>query len=214
MRHPWSLLRVSTHPPIKHFIFQLQAQMNTSTNNDIISSTKFLYQEDILQRAICDHCDKDIRGTRYKCMQCNDFDLCSVCEPNSLSIHDSNHVFLEIKYPHDKYTLKRSFRSFTEKFDTKIIHQGIICDECDCVVQKVRYMCVNCVNFDLCEGCHLKSQHNPFHSFVIARRTLLTRKKCPQLPVIYNEIFPSRSNAPILIKEVKKDFITSIHPYN
>ena len=29
---------------------------------------------------VCDGCDKTIRGFRYKCVQCPDYDLCGKCE--------------------------------------------------------------------------------------------------------------------------------------
>lgn len=52
---------------------------------------------------VCDNCDQNIHGIRYKCGNCLDFDLCQECEnlPNS---HNKNHIFLKIRYP---VTLKR-----------------------------------------------------------------------------------------------------------
>ena len=45
----------------------------------------------------CDGCGiKPIVGVRYKCAQCEDFDLCAVCEEKDTN---HRHIFLKIKYP-------------------------------------------------------------------------------------------------------------------
>ncbi|ORZ11982.1 hypothetical protein BCR42DRAFT_453919 [Absidia repens] len=44
---------------------------------------------------ICDHCNADIVGVRYKCGHCPDYDLCEACEP--LRLHNQDHVFLKIR---------------------------------------------------------------------------------------------------------------------
>ncbi|CAL1539180.1 unnamed protein product [Lymnaea stagnalis] len=46
----------------------------------------------------CDQCNVEIRGIRYKCGNCFDFDLCEVCE-DVPDIHDPTHVFLKLRYP-------------------------------------------------------------------------------------------------------------------
>ncbi|KAG8200218.1 hypothetical protein JTE90_024997 [Oedothorax gibbosus] len=46
----------------------------------------------------CDGCDKDIFGPRYKCLQCENFDLCSVC--NSANKH-SEHDMIKLVKPSD-----------------------------------------------------------------------------------------------------------------
>jgi hypothetical protein len=52
--------------------------------------------------AYCDHCDKRIVGTRWKCINCPDFDLCDACEEilmkNQGQPHERTHSFLKIKY--------------------------------------------------------------------------------------------------------------------
>lgn len=45
---------------------------------------------------ICDGCDADVIGFRYKCLECHDYDLCSKCEKGN--IH-SSHVMIRITDP-------------------------------------------------------------------------------------------------------------------
>ncbi|KAI8363755.1 hypothetical protein B0O80DRAFT_21429 [Mortierella sp. GBAus27b] len=48
---------------------------------------------------VCDGCSKPIRGIRYKCGNCDDFDLCSNCEASPNPIHNTEHIFLKIRKP-------------------------------------------------------------------------------------------------------------------
>jgi hypothetical protein len=46
----------------------------------------------------CNKCSTSpIRGLRYKCANCVDFDLCETCEAGNN--HNSTHVFLKIRIP-------------------------------------------------------------------------------------------------------------------
>lgn len=45
----------------------------------------------------CDGCENKVKGFRYKCTQCFDFDLCSNCE--SKNTHPSDHEMICIKVP-------------------------------------------------------------------------------------------------------------------
>jgi len=45
----------------------------------------------------CDGCDLNIKGIRYKCTECYDFDLCEVCQEKG--IHPSGHEMITIKEP-------------------------------------------------------------------------------------------------------------------
>ena len=46
----------------------------------------------------CDNCDtNNIQGTRFKCMECEDYDLCATCK--SLNTIHTEHKFREIKVP-------------------------------------------------------------------------------------------------------------------
>lgn len=56
-------------------------------------------QEGVVHRGItCNACDeKPIRGTRWHCANCVDFDLCSICE--ATNSHTKTHVFYKIRVP-------------------------------------------------------------------------------------------------------------------
>jgi hypothetical protein len=52
----------------------------------------------VVHSAYCDNCNVTIRGIRYKCGNCEDFDLCEACEklPN---VHNEEHLFVKIVKP-------------------------------------------------------------------------------------------------------------------
>lgn len=52
--------------------------------------------------------------------------------------------------------------------NTHVIHDGILCDSCDCTVVGTRFKCLECPDFDICQRCAesgAKEDHNPFHEF-------------------------------------------------
>lgn len=50
---------------------------------------------------ICDGCGANpISGTRYKCYECPDFDLCEKCQFDDTLDHDESHPFIKIEKPH------------------------------------------------------------------------------------------------------------------
>ncbi|KAG0043749.1 hypothetical protein BGZ83_011069 [Gryganskiella cystojenkinii] len=48
---------------------------------------------------ICDGCDGQINGIRYKCGNCPDYDLCGNCEASPFPVHDPTHIMLKIRKP-------------------------------------------------------------------------------------------------------------------
>eukprot|EP01126_Amoeba_proteus_P016411 TRINITY_DN1759_c0_g1_i3.p1 TRINITY_DN1759_c0_g1~~TRINITY_DN1759_c0_g1_i3.p1 ORF type:complete len:114 (+),score=2.47 TRINITY_DN1759_c0_g1_i3:110-451(+) len=55
----------------------------------------------VVHRAVCDVCNFNIVGPRYKCMNCLDYDMCSYCEGLFMTLrqHDIYHVFAKINVP-------------------------------------------------------------------------------------------------------------------
>merc|ERR1711991_179625 len=62
--------------------------------------------------AICDLCEVEIVGIRYKCYNCADYDVCESCEPSSSQKHPS-HLFIKIREPfHATYLQEKHRKGF------------------------------------------------------------------------------------------------------
>lgn len=80
---------------------------------------------------VCDGCDADISGFRYKCIQCEDYDLCSQCE--TLGLH-SDHCMIRMPRPlqwssHYGKRLLHHMRKFLKKNGINLSKEDIP-DEC------------------------------------------------------------------------------------
>lgn len=112
---------------------------------------------------VCNECKMSpIVGSRFKCLNCKDYDLCQNCYDKKNFVHPY-HQFQEISYPVNTYV-------------PKPVHFGVKCDSClTSNIEGVRYKCNQCLNYDLCEDCYNNrfiiskpfsyNQHNTNHSF-------------------------------------------------
>ena len=112
---------------------------------------------------ICDGCKMDpIRGNRYKCKKCPDFDFCESCYQKEKESH--GHEFMKIEKP--KNTRRMGHKN-TKYCQRGIVHRDIRCEGCglDPFVG-YRYMCTICDDYNLCENCEeeLARKHN--HPFI------------------------------------------------
>lgn len=54
----------------------------------------------------CDGCEGEVRGFRYRCVSCPDFDLCGACETQGLH---SEHKMMRLPKPHARVCGLRSY---------------------------------------------------------------------------------------------------------
>lgn len=61
--------------------------------------------ENIIHKGItCSNCKAtDIKGIRYKCTSCSNYNLCETCE--ALNTHDIHHIFIKIRIPTPEHEL-------------------------------------------------------------------------------------------------------------
>ena len=79
----------------------------------------------------CDGCSVTLPGRRYRCLQCEDMDLCATCYAGGVKPRVGNHT--------DNH---------------EIIHMMYKCDQCKAFITGTRIHCNQCEDFDLCLGCH------------------------------------------------------------
>ncbi|KAF9974904.1 hypothetical protein BGZ73_001603 [Actinomortierella ambigua] len=129
--------------------------------------------------ASCDICLNHIVGTRHKCYQCPDYDLCQDCL-HLAATHHKGHNFIPIAFP--------------GQIDIKVdqtAHCGVVCDGCNQDIYGVRYKCGNCADYDLCGNCEAMDihGHDPNHIFLKIRRPIESRMDHPTslLPMMYKK---------------------------
>lgn len=110
----------------------------------------------------CDGCLTGIRGMRYKCEHCPDYDLCGSCLPllHTSDLHPSGHTF--------KAMLHRGLEDRV-KLPTAApdVRHPASCDLCSQSIIGVRYKCLNCPDWDCCQVCSISlGDTHPSHSFV------------------------------------------------
>ena len=118
--------------------------------------------EEIHYQYICDGCEMaPIKGVRYHCEKCPDFDLCEKCFKEKKEQH--GHSFQAIK----KSTVFPPKKPAFTKFCDEIVHRGVTCDGCGKhPLVGIRYKCGVCPNFDYCEECEKKEAMKHGHPMV------------------------------------------------
>jgi hypothetical protein len=136
---------------------------------------------DDAHRISCDGCHSlRMYGDRYKCLQCENYDLCGNCfeKRRESKQHKSGHAFAHFKIPmelfgepitkaNDEVTLTK----FKERFATTE-HTNVTCDGCkNMPIIGIRFKCDTCCDYDLCLECMKKqvvtAEHDIKHSLIV-----------------------------------------------
>ncbi|XP_061173662.1 uncharacterized protein LOC133182833 [Saccostrea echinata] len=144
-----------------------------------ISRPHYVEKTNVHVHIECDGCgDCPIKGTRWKCSDCDDFDLCNPCY--IIKKHVIRHSFLQIDAPNSRSancSVNKPFDLFSMahirglhrklKIDEGVVHPQIQCDACsDCPIKGIRWKCSDCDDFDLCDPCYTIYKHAKSHSFL------------------------------------------------
>ncbi|CAG0888363.1 unnamed protein product [Darwinula stevensoni] len=129
---------------------------------------------------MCDSCHQGVRGRRFKCLVCPEFNLCSDCE--QLEEQHSHHPMIRFSKP-SAIVLRRSV------ILADGLHHGVTCTECEGRIRGYRYKCLKCRDYDLCTRCEAASKH-------LQHRMLRMPPKCEsQVPVPSDQLTPSQEDS-------------------
>ncbi|KAI0652399.1 hypothetical protein C8Q79DRAFT_1081591 [Trametes meyenii] len=158
----------SNPPPAPHIGFDPSRLAQESKGAS--HSEKQTRTEHVHKGVKCDHCDKrNIKGTRFKCLECTDYDLCETCiaSPSAWKAHNRTHAFFPIHTTENfiEFCVVKDKRE-----ESRPVHSGVTCDGCgNRPFSGVRHKCLQCEDFDFCDACicnsHVRQKHNASHCF-------------------------------------------------
>ncbi|CAL8137522.1 unnamed protein product [Orchesella dallaii] len=145
----------------------------------------------------CDGCNMEpIRRIRYKCTQCEDFDLCSECVQEGA--HE-DHIFVVIRNAFQNKELisstskvpkllnkevdpgRDAARSMADTTDSNSddddvkVNVGSPCKQCDkhdMKTDELLYRCLTCPEYFVCSECFDQHEHSHKHFFAMTRNRL------------------------------------------
>ncbi|CAF1946493.1 unnamed protein product [Rotaria magnacalcarata] len=132
-----------------------------------------------IHNATCDSCrSRRIYSDRYKCLQCDDYDLCGHCFEGRCQTksHSSDHAMVHFKIPNELFgqyfpnPSEVTLGKLTELFSNK--KHNIKCSGCSVEIVGVRFKCDICHNYNLCSKCMqrgvVSKNHQQTHPLVVA----------------------------------------------
>ena len=120
-------------------------------------------KEPIHFNILCDGCKMNpIRGNRYKCIGCPDFDFCENCYQKNKDTH--GHEFKKI----EKLSFTNIFEYKNNDYNKREnVHMGVKCNRCGSnPIIGWRFKCSICENYNLCEKCEENSGYEHGHPLI------------------------------------------------
>jgi hypothetical protein len=122
----------------------------------------------IVTNYLCDNCDKEIAGERYKSTTQENFDLCSTCALSATGAElEKIHKFKKITAFESLIACLNNGGTFDAAFETeqvpKVQQHCASCDICSQMIVGDRYKCLDCLDYDECASCRSASKHD--HEF-------------------------------------------------
>ena len=139
--------------------------------------------------------ERCIRGVRFTCLECEDFDLCARCQTHPEEKHCPQHTLLRITAPVGQTELRRKLakaagaeakssnlntaivhanRTIAAIHDSiqaqlqataKTLHGNVSCDVCHASPMGDRFACLECDDYDLCGSCFYAGSHDASHVY-------------------------------------------------
>ncbi|KAF9922004.1 hypothetical protein FBU30_007924 [Linnemannia zychae] len=134
----------------------------TKPMSDLTLDT-FSVNETVHTNVYCDICLNTIRGIRWKCQDCDNYDLCQSCH-GLAGLRHPRHTFKAIEKYEEDYATSRSSNNCRNQAD--VLHLAS-CDICLNPIIGVRHKCFQCPDYDLCQAClPLAHSHHKGHTFI------------------------------------------------
>ena len=167
----------STLEHVRDLIENLGDKLQLMSQSDSVKETS-----DIHLNVSCDYCKiSNFREYRYKCLTCNNYDLCGSCfEKRHVNMsHELSHPLVRFDLPGQLYGLQFTdadvnMSNFMQLFKNES-HYLVKCDVCQTKpVRGLRFKCDACNDYNLCHKCFssrlASHKHSVAHPVIVHGR--------------------------------------------
>jgi len=111
--HDFHLVADNIKTDINPLLMQVKSRFDSAIEN-----LKEPFSSNVHPNVICDICNRVIKGVRYRCYNCKDFDFCGYCRQYHRDLHPKSHLFIEITNPKYAEMLSKTATKNVEELST------------------------------------------------------------------------------------------------